>query len=426
MSILKDIPELIKENIITAETADRIRAYYNNKSGPSTNRLFIVFGILGSVLVGLGLILIVAHNWDELSRSTKTFFAFLPVLLGQILCGFVLINKSESSAWRESTAAFLFFAIGACISLISQIYNIPGDISRLLETWMLLCLPLIYLMRSSITSLLYLTCITWYATLSYWSLSSPSHHFYWLLLLGIMPHYYMLYKTKPESNFMIFHNWFIPLSLIISLGTVAEGTEELLYIAYISLFGLFYLTGNLDFFTRQKTRNNGYRILGSMGTILLLLTLSFDWIWEELRSEQFQLNDIMRTPEFVVAMIISLFASIVFYLHQKNRPLNEIKPLMPVFIFFIVAFILGMSSPVAVVLINLFILAIGILTIRNGARQDHLGILNFGLLIITALVICRFFDTDLSFVIRGILFVLVGAGFFAANYWMLKKRRVNE
>jgi hypothetical protein len=88
--------------------------------------------------------------------------------------------------------------------------------------------------------------------------------------------------------------------------------------------------------------------------------------------------------------------------------------------------LLGVFTPYAVVLINLIILVIGIVTIRNGAKSDHLGVLNYGVLIITVLVICRFFDTDLSFVVRGGLFVLVGAGFFALNYWMLRKRKGND
>jgi len=53
----------------------------------------------------------------------------------------------------------------------------------------------------------------------------------------------------------------------------------------------------------------------------------------------------------------------------------------------------------------------------------HFGILNYGLVIITALIFCRFFDTNMSFVIRGLLFVLVGVGFFAANYVMFKKQK---
>lgn len=427
MSILKDLPELIQAEVITQETADKIQDYYKNKSAPTTNRLFIVFGILGAILVGLGIILVIAHNWDELSRSTKTFFAFLPLLIGQVLCGFTLIKKQDSMAWRESGAAFLFFSVGASISLVSQIYNIPGNLSSFLFTWMLLGLPLMYVMKSSVSSLLYLIGITYYAAeTSYWSYPSQESYVYWLLLLMALPYYYFLYTKKPKSNFMIFHNWIIPLSVVISLGTVAKETEELMFIAYFSLFGLLYLVGNLEAFTRQKAKNNGYKMLGSLGTIVLLLILSFDWFWEDLRREDFLFNQIIKAPEFFAATSISLLAGGLFYVQHKNKALSNIKPLAPIFILFIVTFILGLSSSIAVVLINLYLFALGILTIRDGARQDHLGILNYGLLVITALVICRFFDTDLSFVIRGIMFVSVGAGFFIANYWMLKKRRTNE
>ncbi len=427
MSIHKEISDLIKADIITQETADKIFDYYKNKGSSSTNRLFIVFGILGAILVGLGIILILAHNWDELSTGTKTFFAFLPLLVGQVLCGYTLIKRQDSIAWRESGSAFLFFAVGASIALVSQIYNIPGGTGTFLLTWMLLCLPLVYLMHSSITSLLFIGGITYYAThLGYWSYPSTDPYLYWLLLLSVLPKYYNLYKNKPESNFMIFHNWLVPLSVIISLGTVAKRTEELMFIAYISLFGLLYLVGNIDFFTRQKSKNNGYKILGSLGTISLLLALSFDWFWEELRRKEFPFNDIITAPEFYASSITSLLAGVLLYLQQKNKAIMNIKPLAPMFLLFIAAFVLGLSSPIAVVLINFLVFAIGILTIKDGAKQDNLGILNFGLLVITALVICRFFDRDLSFVIRGLLFVSVGIGFFVANYWLLKKRKTNE
>ena len=58
MNMIKDIPELVKAEVISEETADKIRNFYRNIRGQSTNRLFIVFGILG----GLGIILIIAHN----------------------------------------------------------------------------------------------------------------------------------------------------------------------------------------------------------------------------------------------------------------------------------------------------------------------------------------------------------------------------
>jgi len=427
MNIIKDIPELIKADVISQETADKIRDFYGVKGGRSTNRLFIVFGILGAILVGLGIILIIAHNWDELSRVIKTGFAFIPLLVGQVLSGFVLIKKQNSVAWKESTTTFLFFAVGASISLVSQIYNIPGNLSLFLLTWMLLCLPLIYVMNSSIASLLYLIGITYYASeANYGAYSLSESYFYWGLLLTIIPHYYLLYKKNPNSSFMIFHNWLIPLSVIITLGTIAKRTDELMFVAYFSLFGLIYLIGDLNFFTKQRLGNNGYKVLGSLGTIVLLLVLSFDWFWENLREKNFSFNEVITTPEFIASAIISLLAGILLVQQLKNKSLNDIKPIAPVFILFIIIFIIGLSSPLSVVLTNVLVLIIGILTINDGAKLENLGILNYGLLIVTTLVVCRFFDTNLSFIIRGGLFVSVGIGFFATNYWILKKRKSND
>ena len=427
MNIQNEIPELVEANVISQDTADKILDYYFQRTGQSHNRLFIAFGIIGAILVGLGIVLILAHNWDELSRSVKTLFAFLPLIIGQIFSGYILVKKQDSIAWRESTTAFLFFAVGTSISLVSQIYNIPGDLSSFLLTWMLLCLPLIYIMRSSIASLLYLIGITYYAVetgYGYNSLFEP--YYYWALLLAVLPHYYLLYKKNPRSNFMVFHNWAIPLSIIIALGIFAHSTEELMFVAYISLFGMLYLIGSLDFFKQQKVIKNSYLILGSLGTIVLLLILSFDWFWKALILKDFQFNEVIVSPEFFVSTVLTLLAGGFLFVKWKRKSFRGIKPIDAVFVLFVITFIIGLSSSFAVVLINIFVLVIGLFSIAYGSKRDHLGILNYGLLIITALVICRFFDTNLSFVIRGLLFISVGIGFFAANYWLLKKRKVNE
>jgi uncharacterized membrane protein len=427
MNLQRDLNELIIANIITEETAHRIRDYYDHKKGPSVNRLFIVFGILGSVLIGLGMILIIAHHWDELPRVIQTILAFIPLIAGQLLCGFSIIRKKESITWRESSSVLLFFAVGACISLISQIYNISGNLSAFLMTWMLLCIPLVYVMNSSVTSLLYLCGITYYACeTSYWSFPHVESYYYWILLLLVLPHYYLLYRNKPTSNSMIVHNWLLPVSVTIALGTVAKNMDELMFIAYFSLFGLFYLLGDAKFFTRQKLISNGYKTLGTLGTVVLLLALSFDWFWKDLRGADLRFIEMLRSPELFAAALFSIFSGLLFYRTQSFKISRNVNPIPWVFALFIAIFIIGLVTPLAIVLINLIVLATGILTIKEGARKDHLGILNFGLLIVTALVACRFFDTDLSFTLRGILFISTGTGLFVANYWMLKKRKTNE
>ncbi len=426
MSLIKDIPELVNANVINQETADRITNYYRDKKVSPTNKLFVVFGILGAILIGLGIILIIAHNWDQLSRVSKTVIGFAPLVIAQIICGYVILYKRNSTAWREAASVFLFFSIGACISIISQTYNIPGNLSSFMLTWVLLSIPLVYIMNSSVTSLLYIIAITYYAgETGYWSYPVEESYTYWLLLLGVIPHYYILYKQKPKSNFMIIHNWLIPLSVIITLGTVANNQDEFMYIAYITLFGLLYLIGSKEFFVKQKTINNGYKILGSVGTIALLLSLSFDWFWNELSTKTFGFS-MISSAEFITVLILLLFATFLLISNMKDRSFKDIDPVSIVFMLFILAFVVGLYSEYAVILINLYLFAIGILIIKEGAKRDHLGIMNYGLMIITALIVCRFFDTDLSFAIRGVLFVLVGVGFFIANYSMLKKRQKED
>ena len=427
MSIQKDLAELVDSAVINHDTAEKIKAYYQSKSSSTTSKLVIIFAIFGALLSGLGIILIIAHNWDDFSRAAKTILAFMPLIIGQLLCAYVIMKKQDNIAWRESTATFLVFAVGVVIALVSQIYHIPGDLGSFLLTWSVLCLPLIYLMKSSVTSVIFIIGITVYASEeSYFSYPFGESFLYWLLLAGALPHYYQLYKEKPTSNFMIFHNWMIPLSVIITLGTVAKENSEFMFIAYFSLFGIFYMVGDTDFFTQQKLLNNGYKITGTLGTLGMLISLSFDGFWEKLRDKGFHFNHLLASPEFLFSFILSLLAGILFYYQHKNKPNDQIKPIAYVFMLFIATFLLGLYLPIAVVLINLLVFAIGILTIREGSRIDHLGILNLGLLIITALVICRFFDTDLSFVLRGMMFLMVGAGFFATNYMMLKKRNKNE
>lgn len=426
MSLQKDIGELLKAGVITPEVAIKIQNHYQNKGSKSTGRILLAFGILGAILLGLGIILILAHNWDELPKTIKVFLAFVPLVSSQLLAGFGLLKKSGSLVWRETSAAFLFFSVGACIALIGQIYNIPGDADSFLLSWMLLCLPMIYVMQSSVTSLLFVAGITWYAAfVGYFSPSTSIPYLYWLLLFATIPHYHHLIKVKPEGNFTIFHHWLIPLSLVISLGTTAENATMLMWVSYSSLFGLLFLIGGLDIFDRQKLINNGYKILGLTGSTIILLILSFDWFWVDLHEKGLSLADAVTTAEFWAVFILT-GAGISLFMQQKLKRMGELNPFDYVFLLFILIFILGLMLPFMVVLINLLVFSIGLQSSLKGARQNNLALLNAGLLLIVVLAVCRFFDSNISFVIRGLIFVGVGIGFFVGNYWILIKRKNHE
>lgn len=418
--LLKDLPELQQAGVITPETAERIRAYYAGRKESSHSRLLIVFSILGAILVGLGIVLIIAHNWDAMSMRIKTVIAFLPMLAGQSLCAFALLRKKDSPGWREGTSAFLFFGVAAAISLISQIYNIPGKLDSFLITWSLLCLPIIYIMRSSVASLLYICTITWYAIeKTLWHYPGEEAYYFWLMLAAAAPHYYYLYRYRPHSNFFTFHSWVLVLSLLITLGTLADINDRIMNMAYIALYSLFCIIGRSPFFRQRAIMGNAYLIIGSLSMIVHLLVLSFRWFWKDISNDHLSYMDI----EMLVTVIVSAAALLLFIANHK-KSISGIHPTEYLFLLFIPVFMIGHSHMLlGMTLINVFIFFIGIYTIREGARKDHLGILNYGLLIITALIVCRFFDTNIPYIVRGILFLAVGAGFFVGNYLMIKKRK---
>lgn len=420
----KELPVLVDAGIISRDSAEKIRDFYKKEYPDAGNsRLFAVFGIIGAILVGLGIILIIAHNWDELSRTTKSFFAFLPLLTGQAFCFYALIKKPGSAAWKESASVFLFFAVGTSISLVGQVYNIPGDFTSFILTWMALCVPLVYIMRSSLASVLYIVGITGYAWhTGYMEYPSEQPYLFWLMLAVVLPHYFLLMKKRAASNFAIFHHWVVPLSVVVVLGTVAQHYEELMFVAYFSLFGLIYSLGSYKKLRDLRLFANGLLVLGSLASVVLLIALSFEWAWIEMNRETFSTVAFMWSPEFVSAIALYILAGGAAWFRRKEKEFNfDLKEWG--FAVFPVIFFLGFGFPsITVVLVNGLVFVMGITTINKGIKSNHLGILNYGLLIISALVISRFFDADISFVVRGLLFVAVGFGFFIANVRLLKKR----
>lgn len=424
MKMKDEIKELVDKQIISSEVAERINAYYRSKEDQAPNRLFIIFGVLGALLVGLGIILIVAHNWDEMPRTMKALLSFVPMLLGQAICVYTYFRKMESATWRESAPTFLFFAVGACIALISQIYNLGGDLSSFLLTWMLLCLPLVYIFNSSVVSLLYIIGISQYASeLGSWNHSSNEVNLYWPLLFAVLYHYFTLIKNSPNSNFTRFHHWFIPLSVLVTIQSYISFSESSIIFVYITTLGLFLALSNWELLRLSESKFNSYKIIGIIGTVGFLLALSFDWYWDGLRSHHLSNKTFVNPIHFIFVLIFTILALIVLANNQRKKPLKELKFYSIIFLTFIPIYFIGLWHPIAKILINLLTFILGLTFIYDGVEKQNLAKLNGGLLTIMLLITCRFFDTDISFVIRGILFLILGIGFFLVNYWMLKKKK---
>ncbi|UPT70598.1 MAG: DUF2157 domain-containing protein [Flavobacterium sp. JAD_PAG50586_2] len=419
-----NLKELVENKVISEDVALAISTYYKRNADSGSSKLFVVFGIIGAILASLGIILVFAHNWDAMSRFAKCLVSFLPLVVGQFFCGYALFRKSESAAWKESSASFLFFAIGATISLVAQTYNITGDFSGFMFTWMLLCLPLVYLMKSNIVSLLYIAGITVYGVNTNYFYNPTQFDFtYWILLLGILPHYYGLLKAE-TTNFRAMHNWFVPASLTICLGSIScnNPNDELLYYSYAFLCSCFYFIGKSSFFEQDRILGNGFSIIGKLGGLFMLYLGSFKFLWQDIGNEYFDFSVLTFVSAGLFLLAIALF---YYILKLKALSITEIFPFS--FLIIGLCYFLSKGSDILPVFIcNSYLLLIGIREIQKANAVNSIARLNFGVLIIAILIFCRFFDTEMSFIIRGILFILVGVGFFGLNYYLLKNKKQDE
>ena len=411
----EELEELVSAGIISHDKAAEIHAYFQEKQSQRPNRILIAFGILGALLVGLGIILLVAHNWDHLSSVVKTIIAFVPVIISQGLVGHTLWKRPHQRAMIESTVVLLILSVGACLAMVSQIYNIPGTISTFMMTWVLLSAPLVYIAQSSMASLLVILGITYYGVdVGYDHRRGHLPYAYWGIMLMVLPYYWKLIKDYPKSNFTIFHHWFFPGSVSITLGVFGSEHGFWLFPAYMGLSVIWLVMA--EKVQGKNLFQNGYKVLGFAGVFIILLLSTFDFFWNEVG----EMQRFFSGREFMLTLSL-LALSVITSLVLKNLS-NTIHWII-LGCSFLVLFVFGRYFPTAAqVVANLAMMLLGVFYLREGARTGRLSKMNLGFLIIMAVVLSRFFDGEISFVLRGLVFVIMGMAFFGANYYMIKHK----
>lgn len=429
-----ELPSLVSANVISADCAAALKAHYAGQAKGSTNFGFVLLAIIGSVLIGAGVILLIAHNWDQLSRGARCVIAFAPLVASQALGAFVLMRRNESQAWRETAAILNVAAVGSAISLISQTYQIQGTLDQFMLTWLLLSVPIVYLFRTWLGAMLFVVgCVEWLFARGFW-LQSRSPLVFWPVLLLIVPFFVIGFRQARESRGVACLGIFLLGATVVGLGFTAEFTDACLF--SLSLAGLFtatYLFG-IEFFPRDdRARLHSLALLGGLGIGVLAVILSFKDLWEiapSTKSFGLHATGIAIQLLFPLAALVLAAARLVA---GGGRRFSLVAAAFPL----VVAVAWGISRVghlpgsggngtrydfISALLLNVYVLGLGVEFLARGIKSDSLARANFGLLLIAALATARFFDSDVSFMTRGIGFILIGIGFLAANVFLFKRR----
>lgn len=429
-----ELPKLVERGLITGAAAEAIRDYYRTGETKDYNqKLLTAFAVIGASLIGIGILFLFAFNWSNLSRAAKTGISLFPLLTAQGFCLFSLLKKNGSAPWKESSATFLFIAFGACIALISQTYHISGDFPKFLLTWMVLSLPVIYLMDVNLPSLLYLIGITWWS--GYVQIDGGEASLFWLLLALILPRLLRKYAENRYSADSAYMSWILALCVTVATGITLEKILPGLWIViYSGLFSVLYLLGKLYFDDSPALAQKPFHLIGTGGIVFLGFLFTYSWPWEDIGWNNarglYGVFDGASVADYLVLTVLTgsfvVLAARSLWIQRKANVLYGSFFILSILSFILVSLWNGDDIvPLVTVhgLYNAYLLMLGIAGIVEGSRRRKLSLLNGGALIIAVLISLRFIFVEDFFenlVVRGVIFILLGTAFFAGNFLFSK------
>jgi len=429
--LLAELPELVSDGVLDEESADRLRKRYPEPSSLSGSRLaVIVCAVFGALLIGSGVILLLAHNWEHLGRPMRTVIAILPLLVSQVFAGWVLVRRGESTAWREGSATLLALAIAAAIALVDQTYHTGGDLESFLWRWSLLLAPLPWLLNSSSVAVIYLASLTWWAGAA--KADRLEVIWLWPLALAVVPHVVSVLRENRRGLRAANLQWACAVFLCVAAGLGLEWRVPGLWIlVYTGLFALMIASGAA--FRRDEVGlwRRPFEAVGVTGSVVLWLILSFDELWRHIgwhhihNDERFHEAASLFDVVLAVGLPLAALAVVALILDRKRNAL-QLLWMLSVPVVAVVWPLVAASEDssfrwIAALAFSLILFVVGIGTIASGVRSEHLGTVNLGMTVVALLVVVRFFDAEIGFIAKGLAFIAVGIGFLVANIIMSRR-----
>lgn len=427
--LLDELPGLVQKGVVDEAAAARLRAHYATAAaGPA--RLgwgLILLATGGAALVGLGVILIFAHNWANWTPEVRVALSLLPLLVGQAASAWALRTGDRIAC--EAAGLFTALAAGASIALVAQTYQMGGDLPRFLLTWLLLALPLVYLLdASAVAALCWLLALGWTVAGGYWwwsfgrsvddvpgALRLPM----FLVLFALpLPHLLRHIRLDRAGARVA---WMLRIALVaFAVGLVFVGHRDhadALLLIYAAMAAAAALAGQRYFSGVHGAWGNPLRSLGRLGVFCILLVATSD---DALRTIEWPRSTLMLLP-------LLLGGAALWLAWQEfrggDRLLAPLLGSLAVFVY-VEPMLMRASVPFTMILAHAYALAFAGAMIRVGLVRSRLGLANQGAALIAALILVRFFDSELSYVVRGVGFIVTGVGFFLATLWLRRRVRI--
>ena len=376
------------QGLITPQQGQAIIGSYPIQASPrgSYGRLVTILAILGAVLLGLGVILFFASNWDGIPRTVKLALLLIGVPTTYIIGYWLRYGRGYP---RVGVAAIFLAAIfyGAGVHLVAQSYHVPVNDPRLFLFWFLGVLPLAYLTRSQ--AILVLSILLFLVSVGFWL---PL----WLDGMDAVP-------------FLVF-----PLYLVLGLMLFSLGRFQ-------ALFDL----------TRSYAK--AYEILGLLTTFGALYLLSFRFWFEGFRRYYLSSAEPVSWEFWLVlfgaaALAVLLLGGAIGQQIGIRRPLLTLPyelgfSLLLLVAGFMLIFLPGESDLIYPLIFNALLLLGIVGLVFGGYYRSQESWINLALIFFGVDVFARYFEFSFDLFDRSLVFIGAGSILLAGGFLLERGRR---
>ena len=429
--LAEQLPAWEREGIVTAEGARTLRQRY--AAEPRGGLAQMVVGASGALLIGTGLIAVLAYNWDDFPRWVRIVLALGPLAITQAVSWWVLQKDEAAKPWqREAAAVVQALAIGAAMALVSQIYNLPGKWTDLVFWWCVVSVPLAWVLRSQAVAIAYLIGIAvWTVTQSFERANyagalgiADVRLWFPLLLAGILPLWPgpdLRDRPAPGSRLVLAASALLGLLAVAAYATVRPAHmfpsfSGFPWLAMLSAAAVLLFPLDRGGIAEPLARKPQVLLGGGALVVMALIgtfegpardfvkgvgvTASLGWCW------------------LLVAVVVA-FAILAF--RQGRFAVLAVAGLALVPLLAAPLSADDTSGwPVAIAYsLVLLATAIALIALEFLGRQ---GAARIGAALIALLVILRMADADVSLLVKGLAFIVIGSGFLAFNAFITRRR----
>jgi uncharacterized membrane protein len=380
--LARDVERWRRDGVITAEQAQAILAR-EGAGSPSILQalrmgwLVSAIAIVGALVLGGGVILLFATNWEKMPDPLRVALV-LGAILAAYAAAYVVMYRMDMQ--RIGSALLLLGVVlyQAALLLLAQIYNMPVDSPELVLLGAIGALPMAYLFGSRIVLLLAIAAMVW------WQVNATA--------------------LRYDDN-------------------DAQGWLVLIFLAVFGL--LLYAVGRLHLNWPSLRRfGEVYLFAGAVIVLGVIYFATYDAIWDAIVED----NDVqsLSAPQLLY-VLMGITASVVVAQVALRRPPEEENSVQAGLQIGLLAIAAGVATwpeweGYALLFNGVFVALAGAIVSRGYLQGDERYV-NFGLVAVGVIIVTRYCDTFYSRLAGSAFFIIGGLLLLALAFFLERVRR---